>query len=156
LIDTYSLFPKKVICPRCKKQGFLTLRWVRSSHYCKINHPYLKSKYVKKEIINPIADEGKELTKSVDRWYVTYRPVVHPYIGHYDAEKYRKAMEKYRNGRLKSRPNGRLWHKVRYKRVEGQTQSDLEILMAKYNFTLRDIIKEIDEKREDMRLKYGI
>lgn len=50
----------------------------------------------------------------------------------------------------------RLWHKVRYNRVKGQAQSDLEILMAKYNFTLRDIMKEIDEKREDMRLKYGI
>jgi hypothetical protein len=81
---------------------------------------------------------------------------VHPYIGHYDEEKYKKAMEKYRSGSLKSRPNGRLWHKVRYNRVKGQTQSDLEMLMAKYNFTLRDIMKEIDEKREDMRLKYGI
>jgi hypothetical protein len=28
--------------------------------------------------------------------------------------------------------------------------------MAEYKFTLRDILKEIDEKREDMRLKYGI
>lgn len=150
------MLPKKVICPRCNKQGFLTLRWVRSSHYCKIKHPYLKSKYVKKEIINPISDEGKELTKPVDRWYVTYRPVVHPYIGHYDEEKYKKAMEKYRSGRLKSRPNGRLWHKVRYNRVKGQAQSDLEMLMAKYNYTLRDIMKEIDEKSEDMHLKYGI
>lgn len=59
-------------------------------------------------------------------------------------------------GRLKSRPNGRQWHKVRYNPVKGQAQSDLEILMAKYNFTFRDIMKEIDEKREDMRLKYGI
>jgi hypothetical protein len=150
------MLPKKVICPRCKKQGFLTLRWVRSSHYCKIKHPYLKSKYVKKEIINPIADEGKELTKSVDRWYVTYRPVVHPYIGHYDEDKYKKAMEKYKNGRLKSRPNGRRWCKVRFNRVKGQAQSDLEILMAKYNFTLRDLKKKIDEKSEDLRLKQGI
>jgi hypothetical protein len=150
------LLPKKVICPRCKKQGFLTLRWVRSSHYCKINHPYLKSKYVKKEIINPISDEGKELTKSVDRWYVTYRPVVHPYIGHYDEDKYKKAMEKYKNGRLKSRPNGRRWCKVRFNRVKGQAQSDLEILMAKYNFDLRDLRNEERERREDFLLKRGI
>jgi hypothetical protein len=81
---------------------------------------------------------------------------VHPYIGHYDAGKYEKAMEKYRSGRLKSRPNGRLWHKVRYNRVKGQEQSDLEILMKRYKFSRLDIIKEIDEKREDMRLKYGI
>jgi hypothetical protein len=134
----------------------LSLRWVQSSHYCKIKHPYLKSKYVKKEIINPIADEGKELTKSVDRWYVTYRPVVHPYVGHYDAEKYRKAMEEYKRGRLKSRPNGRRWHKVRYNRVKGQAQSDLEMLMTKYNFTLRDLKNKIDEIEKDLRLKQGI
>jgi hypothetical protein len=150
------MLPKSVICPRCHKQGFLSLRWVRSSHYCKINHPYLKSKYVKKEIINPIADDGKELTKSVDRWYVTYRPSVHPYIGHYDGEEYNKAMKKYKSGRLKSRPNGRRWHKVRYNRVKGQAQSDLETLMTKYNFTLRDLKNKIHEKEEDLRLKQGI
>jgi hypothetical protein len=134
----------------------LSLRWVRSSHYCKIKHPYLPSKYVKKEIIKAIADEGKELTKSVNRWHVTYRPSVHPYIGHYDEEKYKKAMAKYKMGRLKSRPNGRQWHKVRYTPVKGQAQSDLEMLMAKYNFTLRDLKKKIDEKEEDLRLKQGI
>jgi hypothetical protein len=158
LIDTYKwdMLPKSVICPRCKKQGFLTLRWVRSSHYCKIKHPYLNSKYVKKEIINPIADEGKELTKLVDRWYVTYRPSVHPYIGHYDEEKYKKAMEKYKNGRLKSRPNGRRWCKVRFNRVKDQAQSDLEKLMSKYNFNLRDLRNEIKEKEEDHRIRNGI
>lgn len=155
-----DMLPRSVICPKCDKTGFLTLRWVRSSHYCKIKHPYLKSKHVEKEVINPIADEGKELTKSVHRWYVTYTPIWHLYIGHYDAEKYKKAMEKYKSGRLKSRPNGRRWCKVRYNAVKEEeeekeeAQSDLDIRMAKYNFTLRDIMKEIDEKREDMRLKY--
>jgi hypothetical protein len=147
---------KSVICPRCEKQGFLSLRWVRSSHYCKIKHPYLPSKYVKKEIVKAIADGGKEITKLVDRWYVTYRPSVHPYIGHYDAEKYEKAMEKYKSGKLKSRPNGRRWHKVRYNPVKGQAQSDLEMLMAKYNFTRRDLKKKIDEKEEDHRSRQGI
>lgn len=65
-------------------------------------------------------------------------------------------MEKYRSGRLKSRPNGRRWCKVRYNRVKGQAQSDLEVLMTKYNFTLRDLKKKIDEKEEDLRLKQGI
>lgn len=133
----------------------MSLRWVRSSHYCKINHPYLKSKNVKKEIIKAKSDGEKEI-KSVDRWYVTYRPSIHPYIGHYDAEKYKKAMEKYKSGRLKSRPNGRQWHKVRYNRVDGQAQSDLDKLMAKYNFTLRDLKNKIDEKKEEFRLGDGI
>ena len=65
-------------------------------------------------------------------------------------------MEKYRSGRLKSRPTGRLWHKVRYNRVKGQAQSDLEMLMAKYNFSLRDLKKKTDEKSEDLRLRQGI
>ena len=148
-----------MICPRCKKQGFLSLRWVRSSHYCKIKHPYLKSKFVEKEIINPIPDGGKELTKSVKRWYVVYRPYVHPYIGHYDSEKYKKAMKEYKEykkGKRKYRPNGRQWHKVRYNRIDPQSQSDLEVLMTKYNFTLRDLEKKIDEKEEDLRLRQGI
>jgi hypothetical protein len=34
------------------------------------------------------------------------------YFGHYDAEKYRQQMIEYRNGRTKSRPNGRKWCKV--------------------------------------------
>ncbi|MDQ3853731.1 MAG: hypothetical protein M3299_12955 [Thermoproteota archaeon] len=135
----------------------MTLRWVRSSHYCKINHPYLKSKYVKKEIINPISDDGKEPTTSVDRWFVTYRPIWHLYIGHYDAEKYKEAMEKYKTGKIKSRPNGRRWHKVRYSRVERkETPSDLEILMAEYNFDLRDLRNEERERREDFLLKRDI
>jgi hypothetical protein len=150
------MLPKNVICPRCEKQGFLSLRWVRSSHYCKIKHPYLKSKYVQKEIVKAIADGGMELTKSVKRWYVTYRPCIHPYIGHYDKEKYKEAIEKYKNGRLKSRPNGRRWHKVRYNRVKGQAQSDLEMLMTKYNFTLRDLRNEEKERKTDFNLKRGI
>lgn len=150
------MLPKNIICPRCEKQGFLSLRWVRSSHYCKIKHPYLPSKYVKKEIVKARADGRKELTKLVKRWYVTYRPSVQPYIGHYDEEKYKKAMEKYRSEGLKSRPTGRRWCKIRYNRVKGQAQSDLEILMAKYNFSIRDLKEKTDEKIEDLRLKYGI
>jgi len=65
-------------------------------------------------------------------------------------------MERYKNGRLKSRPNGRIWHKVRYNRVNRQVQSDLEILMAKYSFNQLDIIKERNKKEEDMRLKRGL
>jgi len=65
-------------------------------------------------------------------------------------------MERYKNGRLKSRPNGRIWHKVRYEQVKGQLQSDLEILMMKYNFNQMDIINKRKEKEENMRLKRGL
>lgn len=81
---------------------------------------------------------------------------MHPYIGHYDEEKYKKAMKKYRSGKLKSRPNGRKWHKIRYNRDKDQAQSDLEILMANYNFDLRDLWNEEKEKRIDYDLRRDV
>lgn len=65
-------------------------------------------------------------------------------------------MERYKKGWLKSRPNGRIWHKVRYNRVKVEVQSDLEILMVKYNFNKLDIINERDKKEEVMLLKRGL
>jgi hypothetical protein len=150
------MLPNNVECPRCGKQGFLTLRPVRSSHYCQIEIPYNKPKYVKKQIINPIAGKGQEPTILVDRWRVTYGPFWHLYIGHYDSENYKKGMYDYRKGKLKYRPNGRRWCKVRYNRANGQRQSDLEILRAKYNFSLRDLRNEERERRTDFLLKQGI
>jgi hypothetical protein len=155
-LDTYNMLPKAFLCPRCEKPGFLTLRWVRSNHYCKIEIPNYKTQWVWKEIPNPLVGKGHERTILVKRNLRRYSPSWHLYIGHYDAGKYKEAMTKYKMGRLKSRPNGRQWHKVRYSQVKGQAKSDLEILMAKYNFSHLDIMKEIHEKSEDMRLKYGI
>jgi hypothetical protein len=34
---------------------------------------------------------------------------IHYYIGHYDAEKYRAQMVRYKQGEIKTRPNGRTW-----------------------------------------------
>jgi hypothetical protein len=150
------MLPNKVECPRCGKSGFLTLRPVHSSHYCKIKIPYKKQKFVKKRIINPVAGKGEEPTKLVNRWRVSYGPFWHFYIGHYDAEKYRKGMDDYKEGKLKSRPNGRRWCKIRYNLAKGEVQSDLEILMAKYNFTSQDLRNEERERIREFRLqKYG-
>jgi len=48
--------------------------------------------------------------KSLKR--VTYEKYLCFYVGHYDKEKYKKQMIKYREGRIKSRPNGRRWCKL--------------------------------------------
>jgi len=149
------MLPTIVECPRCHKQGFLSLRPVKSSHYCQIKIPYDNPKYIKKEIINPIAEKGQERIKLVDRWRVTYGPFWHLYIGHYDSQKYKKGMDDYKEGKLRYRPNGRRWCKVRYNKANGQRQSDLEILMAKYNFTLRDLRNEERERKTDFLLKTG-
>ena len=152
------MLPKSVICPRCSKRGFLTLRWVRSSRDWKGEAPNPVSHWIDEPLLNPLAANGQRepTTTKRKRNLLRYAPTWHLYIGHYDSEKYRRAMERYKNGRLKSRPNGRIWHKVRYDRVRGQMQSDLEVLMAKYNFNQLDIIKERHKKEEDMRLKRGI
>jgi hypothetical protein len=55
------LLPNNVECPRCGKTGFLDLRWVRSSHYCRIEIPYNKPKLVEKELINPAVAKVKSL-----------------------------------------------------------------------------------------------
>jgi hypothetical protein len=109
-----------------------------------------------KEIVDPLVGKGHEGTILDKRNLRRYDRSWHLYIGHYDAERYKKAMKKYKTGRLKSRPNGRSWHKVRYNRVEGQVQSDLEILMMKYNFNQLDIMHERDKKEKNMRLKRGL
>jgi hypothetical protein len=147
------MLPNKVECPRCAKPGFLTLRPVYSSHYCRIEIPYKKQKFVKKQIINPTAGKGEEPTKLVNRWRVTYGPFWHFYIGHYDAERYKKGMDDYKKGKLKSRPNGRRWCKIRYNRAKGEAQSDLHILMARYNFNFRDVGKEVRERKREFRMK---
>ena len=117
-----------------------------------------------KQITNPVVSMGEDSTKLEERFRHTYGPFWHLYIAHYDAEKYKKAMKKYKLGMLKSRPNGRRWCKVRYNAVkeeegeerEEEAQSDLDILMAKYNFTLRDLKNEEEERKTDFLLKQGI
>jgi len=136
----------------------MTLRWVRSSRDWKGEAPNPASHWIDEPLLNSLAAEGQRepTTKKRKRNLLRYAPTWHLYIGHYDSEKYLRAMERYKNGRLKSRPNGRIWHKVRYNRVKRQVQSDLEILMAKYSFNQLDIIKERNKKEEDMRLKRGL
>lgn len=152
------MLPKSVICPRCHKRGILTLRWVRSSRDWKGEGPNPISHWIDEPLLNPLAANGQiePATTKRKRNLLRYAPTWHLYIGHYDSEKYSEAMERYKKDRLKSRPNGRIWHKVRYNRAKGQVQSDLETLMVKYNFNQLDIAHERDKKEEDMRLKRGL
>jgi hypothetical protein len=55
------------------------------------------------------AEEDTVDKKSLKR--VTYGKYFCFYVGHYDKEKYEQQMIKYREGRIKSRPNGRRWCK---------------------------------------------
>ena len=110
---------------------------------------------MKIEIIDSSAQKERT-TKTVERWYTTYGPFWHLYVDHYDQQKYKERMDNYKKRELKYRPNGRVTHKVRYNRANGEDRSDLEILMAKYNFTLQDLRDEVRDRRKELRSKQGI
>lgn len=40
---------------------------------------------------------------------VLRRPEIRYYVGHYDSKKYHEKMKQYKEGKIKSRPNGRTW-----------------------------------------------
>jgi hypothetical protein len=65
----------------------------------------------KKFLIKP--EESESIKDKKDYYRVTYRRYYYYYICHYDKEKYNKNMERYKKGELKSRPNGRISHKLR-------------------------------------------
>lgn len=57
-------------------------------------------------------EEDENMKDKKDYYRVTYKKYYYYYIGHYNKEIYNKNMERYRKGEIKSRPNGRIWHKV--------------------------------------------
>ena len=56
--------------------------------------------------------EDKEYFDKETSYRISSRPYFYEYIGHYSPEKYLKEMEDFKRGKRKSRPNGRIWHKV--------------------------------------------
>ena len=105
--------------------------------------PYNKPKKVIKE----------ERNKLVDRYRVTYGPFWHLYVGHFDEDRYRKAMDEFKKGLRKSRPMGADGAKCEKILGKGEAQSDIEKLMSDYSFTQQDINDEIREKRREYRWK---
>src|SRR5688500_4405475 len=103
------MLPKSVICPRCRKRGFLTLRWVRSSLCLSNEAPNYVSHWIDMPLLNLIAGNGMEKPTTKRKSNLRrYAPTWHLYIGHYDSKKFKGAMERYKKGMIKSRPNGRL------------------------------------------------
>jgi hypothetical protein len=139
-----------LICPKCKRPGFLSQRKVYSYYspkqYSEICESYeraltilKKNPHRKEELIiegypeKPLTLSQIKLGDYVSKMqkvitgsryandgygntpYRIRRAYYHSYIGHYDREKYRKQMERYRAGKISYRPNGRKWCKLRSK-----------------------------------------
>lgn len=128
-----------VICPKCGKKGFLTKRWVRGSRYfvkyatalqftssfpqdcVRIYEPtgdgynfYEFSCVDKKTGKKLLIDQRKEVGSKakVNKRVIEVLPTreyTHYYVGHYDPNKYKEQMIRYKKGELKSKPNGRKW-----------------------------------------------
>jgi hypothetical protein len=64
----------------------------------------------RKHLVGHDDSENTQDKKSLYR--VTYGKYTYFYIGHYDKQKYKEQMIKYRAGIIKSRPNGRRWCKL--------------------------------------------
>jgi hypothetical protein len=111
----------KVLCPVCGQYGFLSKRWVRSSYYPKYytSHEYHRDKStlrgsryrgeLLKSVYSAVEQENEQEQHKESLKRVTYRKRIHTYVGHYDEAKYKVQMIKFRQGLLKSKPNGRKW-----------------------------------------------
>ena len=57
----------------------------------------------------------KEYLRKTKAYRVISSRYSYDYIGHYSHEQYKKQMEDFKQGKRKSRPNGRIWHMIRVK-----------------------------------------
>ncbi|HXG07842.1 MAG TPA: hypothetical protein VNI77_11020 [Nitrososphaera sp.] len=125
-------------CPKCGKWGHLTVKKVKSYHYGYVGiykFPHGGSEVV--DVLRPQSlARAKELGIVTDwstkdercpyRLKKTYGPWTYPYVRHYDPEKYQRNMTAYREGKLKARPNGLRWCKLRTIRRPGEALSEWE------------------------------
>lgn len=113
-----------MLCPVCGEYGFLTKRWVKSSYYPKYASEYIicpglreqvtGSKYrgqpLKHLFLKHLDGVVEEEQDKEQIYKITpHSRYYHYYIGHYDKEKCNEQMIKYREHKIKSRPNGRKW-----------------------------------------------
>ena len=56
--------------------------------------------------------EDKEYFDKSTAYRLSSFKFYYDYVGHYSPEKYEKEMNDFRQGKRKSRPNGRIWHKI--------------------------------------------
>ena len=153
-----------VICPRCNKAGTLTLKKVRGTHYgyvtiipggevVSIHEASYRKRaeqlglVVERKVYNPRVGKTQENMIIEKRLKQTYGPWTHPYVRHYDSEKYKMSMKRYRNGELRARPNGVRWCHIRTLPREGEVVSEYDLLRQKYDIGFRDLHRDIESNK---------
>lgn len=89
---------------------------------------------------NAILDDETKKTA----YRVQSKQYKHPYVGHYDSSKYKQEMIDYKNGKRKSRPNGRTWCKIQTTLKEGESRSEWELLSDWYDITSNDLEEKVE------------
>jgi hypothetical protein len=101
------------LCPKCGKNGFLTVgsfrrRWKMKNpdklryHLSKYDIEQIADKTKNAILKEEIVDDEKR-TFHYGNYYEYYR------FGHYDSQKYKKELADFQAGKRRSRPNGRTW-----------------------------------------------
>ena len=86
------------------------------------NEPDERNLFIRAGLV--IVDWSDKSPKHPYRFKKTYGPWTYPYVRHYDPQKYKKSMIDYKNGKLKSRPNGLRWCKIRTTLKPGESSSE--------------------------------
>jgi len=128
---------KLILCPKCRRSGFLSKRWVESVYYPRYTSLCLKWKNNQErlerteyrgdppETFGTINTDKSKFVRAIYGKYYYY------YIGHYDPEKYQKDLERYKKGELKSKPNGRRWCKLNKDDYEESFNKDMQPIITK-------------------------
>src|SRR5918995_307514 len=110
---------RKYVCPKCGRKGTLTRRWVRSSYRPKSFSSSNEIPRLMKlgEYVDKMREQISGSKYSLDKkdreaYVIRSKKKYYYYIGHYDSDVYQKQMISYKNGKRKSRPNGRRWCKL--------------------------------------------
>ncbi|CAN5875599.1 hypothetical protein BH23THE1_BH23THE1_20530 [soil metagenome] len=91
----------RVICTKCGKIGFPTLRWVRSYYYPR-----------SRDLLYGYTGDRVDASDRIEVGIPKRKKFDSLYVCHYSKEKYNEQMKEYHNHTRKSRPNGRICHYI--------------------------------------------
>jgi len=108
--------------------------FIHEDHYHRYEYAHKNETNGKISTVFIQTDESNTSIKIRKRLFeILGRKKVHYYIGHYDSKKYQEQMQKYKEGKIKSKPNGRKWCSI--------NASELDLI--RYKMKKHDYIESI-------------